>query len=318
MPSKNVRPIIIIGCPRSGTTLLYTILGASSELQSLHNESRFIFRKFYQKKLETGISFASDALRSTDLNDEDLEYFQREFIKYSFKNRYLGKLIHKILRRNPLLKPIEAAIVEINYAIKQALGLQQRLLEKTPRNCFKIEMLDRLFPDAYFIYIRRDPKTNISSLIDGWLRRKSSSKSKRLPALRYKLNIKGYDGSNWRFALPPGWEEYHSSTIEDVCAYQWLKSNEEALKGLDKIPSDRKIAISYEELIQDTPSTIKRVCEFAGINYSEAVSKLAEKPPKVNFIQEKPSEDKWKKNEELINRILPKVAPLASRLGYNI
>ena len=118
--------------------------------------------------------------------------------------------------------------------------------------------MNLLFPDAYFIYIKRDPLTNISSLIDGWTRRKSSKRiSKRLPALRYKLKIKGYEGTDWKFTLPPGYELIVNSSLEEVCAYQWQKSNEEALKGLEKIPNDRKIAISYEDLVNNTPAVIQ-------------------------------------------------------------
>jgi hypothetical protein len=47
MVSQIQAPIIIIGAPRSGTTLLFTILGSHPELFSLYEESRFIFRDFY-------------------------------------------------------------------------------------------------------------------------------------------------------------------------------------------------------------------------------------------------------------------------------
>jgi hypothetical protein len=317
MPSNIVKPIIIIGCPRSGTTLLYSILSASSELQSLHNESRFLFRVFYKKKLDIGISFASDLLRVNDLDDEDIKYFREEFLKYSFSFRLLGKSIHKVFRKFWFLKPIEFFMVEINFLVKKIFSIKHRLIEKTPRNCFKVEMMNKLFPDAVFIFIKRDPRTNISSLIDAWSHRKSSNKlSKRLPSIRYKLNIKGYDGADWKFALPPGYESVVNLPLEEVCAFQWQKSNEEALKGLERIPENRKIEISYEDLVSNTANVIKSICTFTGIEYKGDLARLAENPPTVNYIKEKPSPEKWKKNQDLIARVVPRLEMISEKLGY--
>jgi hypothetical protein len=207
--------------------------------------------------------------------------------------------------------------VESNLLLKNIFSIEHRLIEKTPRNCFKVEMLNQLYPTACFIFITRDPKTNISSLIDAWSRRKSSKKHcKRLPALRYKLNIKDYAGSDWKFVLPPSYESVINSTLEEVCAYQWSKANEEALKGLEKIPDDRKLTISYEELIKNTPSVIQSICEFVKIDYKGALVKLANDPPQVNYIKEKPNPEKWKKNQERLNKILPQVAFITEKLGY--
>jgi Sulfotransferase family len=317
MPSNLVKPIIIIGCPRSGTTLLYSILSSSPELQSLHNESRFLFRSFYKKKLDIGISFASDLLRVNDLDDEDIRYFRKEFLKYSFSSKLLAKSIHKVFRKLWFLKPIEFFMVEINFLVKNIFSTKHRLIEKTPRNCFKIEMMNKLFPDAFFIFIKRDPQTNISSLIDAWSHRKSSKRiSKRLPAIRYKLNIKGYDGADWKFALPPGYESVVNSPIEEVCAFQWQKSNEEALKGLERIPENRKIEISYEDLVSNTSNVIKSICTFTEIEYKGDSARLAENPPTVNYIKEKPSPEKWKKNQDLIARVVPRLEMISEKLGY--
>ena len=88
MHSKKVSPIIIIGCPRSGKTLLYSILSACPELQSLYNDSDFLFRKFYKQKLDKGISFASDVLRPSDLDEEDIKYFRDDFRPQHFVGLY--------------------------------------------------------------------------------------------------------------------------------------------------------------------------------------------------------------------------------------
>src|SRR5438477_11693615 len=50
----------------------------------------------------------------------------------------------------------------------QRLGLG-RVLDKTCINVMRIAYLHRLFPQARFVYIHRDGRDNVSSLMDGWL-----------------------------------------------------------------------------------------------------------------------------------------------------
>jgi hypothetical protein len=37
-----------------------------------------------------------------------------------------------------------------------------RLLEKTPKNALRLPFLNALFPDAYYIYLYRDPLANLT------------------------------------------------------------------------------------------------------------------------------------------------------------
>ena len=43
-----------------------------------------------------------------------------------------------------------------------------RLLEKTPKNALRVPFLAEAFPDAVFVYLHRDPKPTISSVLDAW------------------------------------------------------------------------------------------------------------------------------------------------------
>src|SRR6266498_617674 len=50
----------------------------------------------------------------------------------------------------------------------QRLGLG-RVVDKTCINVMRVPYLYRLFPQARFVYIHRDGRDNVSSLMDGWL-----------------------------------------------------------------------------------------------------------------------------------------------------
>ena len=64
---KIKKPVIIIGCPRSGTSLLFRILSTSPYLWSLYRESNDIWNKFYQI---TQKEFKDEVLTERDLNEE--------------------------------------------------------------------------------------------------------------------------------------------------------------------------------------------------------------------------------------------------------
>ena len=311
---KIKKPVIIIGCPRSGTTLLYTILSESRLLYSLYNESRFIFKKFYEKKEKENQIYFDDFLSESDLTNSDKELLITEFEKYTLNNRMLGLLMQKGLRKSPVFKPLEVGITKINELSKNAFMSEYRMVEKTPRNCLKIPFVNELFPDCKFIFLKRDGRSNISSLIEGWKHRKGGVG--RIPKLNLPLDIKGYDDKLWRFILPPGWQEYRNKSLEEVCAFQWLASNEAVIRDLRDIPEERKYTISYEELIENAPKIIRSICEFIEIPYSKEVKKITEDLPIVNPIGGNPKKDKWKKNEKLIERVYPMIEPMMNELGY--
>ena len=316
MKKTNIeKPILIIGCPRSGTTLLFTLLNSSPEIHSLYEESRFLFRKFYINKEREGISYHDDALSPSDMNEKEREALLDDFHNHSFKSRLLGQLVNKGIRKYSITRWLAGYFAKINGAFKNK---PYRLVEKTPRNCFKIDLLNELFPDAYFVFIKRDGKSNISSLIQGWKKRKKEvlDEIKRVPRIDKELSFTNFDGKLWRFALPPGWQDYSDRSLEEACAHQWRKSNEDALVGLEKIPDSRKITISYEDLVEDTPTVIKGICDFAEIEYNSKIQSLVEKPPEVNYLDGKPQRDKWKQNADAITKIRPMVEETMIKLGY--
>lgn len=320
MSSKITKPVIIIGAPRSGTTLLFTLLNSHPEVFSLYEESRFIFHKYYKRKLKLGINFPDDTLKPEDCTSDDIKAFKKNFHKYSFRNRFLGLAFNKIIRKKFLLKNLAPCFSEINAKIKNIFYKKYRLIEKTPRNCFKIELLHTIFPDAKFIFLKRDPRSNISSLIEGWKRRstKYQGDSKRLPKVDKKLQLSNFTADSWRFVLPPGWQDYINGSLEELCAYQWKKSIEAILEDFQYIPKDQKITISYEELTTNTHDVLQQVCKFAELDFHPKLAKLAQKPPEVNYLDSRPQADKWRKNEDAINKVIPGIKDIALILDYDL
>jgi len=178
-----------------------------------------------------------------------------------------------------------------------AVRAGMRWLEKTPKNALRMPFFDRLFPDALFVFLWRDPRENLSSIIEAW----KAGRWVTYPAL------KDWDGP-WSMLLPPGWQDLRGRPLEEVAAAQWERTNRTVLADLRTLPRQRWLSVQYEELVSDPRATIEAICAFAGITFDAALSARvsAELPPARHTLTQ-PGRDKWRANEAAILRVLPQV-----------
>ena len=218
------------------------------------------------------------------------------------------------------VRPEEIAAREpkvLYWAIDRIAG-NRRYLDKLPRNCLRVLYLDRLFPDASFVFISRDGRATVSSMLDGW---KSGSRfgarGLRLPVT---LSIEGYEGTRWKFLMPPGWREYASGkTLAEVCAFQWVAANEAILAARDEIATHRWFEIRYEELVASPKGSVERLLTGLGLPADAAVLAHADELHRhVTKTVTAPRPDKWRKDALEIEPVLPLIRPTMERLGYTI
>jgi len=204
------------------------------------------------------------------------------------------------------------AASRIRAALVRKFG-NVRLLEKTPNNCLRIPFLRAVFPDARFLFLRRDGRPNISSIMDGWnLEGEFEAYAPPLP-----LRIAGYRGRKWCFLLPPNWRDLVEQPLEVVCAEQWKACMEAVLAELPALREAGAVCeVSYEELTGSPRETLERVLGFLRVPREKAVIPAEDRLPVIN-ARTPPSPDKWRKrNGEAIERILPRIASVQERLGY--
>lgn len=304
-----IKPVIILGAPRSGANLLFDLLGSSKYLWSLYREGSDIWNNFYKfKKMELN----NDLLTDENLDEESKVFINSEFHKYSINNDLLAYIIQNHLYPNENMHGILNFVYKSNLFYKKLFAREYRLVEETPANCFRVSFLNKLFNDCKFIFFKRDGRANVYSLIEGWQARHRHIRLKSPPV---KVKIDGYDGSSWKFVLPPGWEEYANKSLPEVAAFQWITSNSYALEALKEIPEDRKIIISYEEFNDKTFEVTKKLTHFMDIHFSKNLRDLSRGYEKANVSSSK--KEKWKKNKEVIEDVLPMIEPMMKKLGYS-
>jgi LPS sulfotransferase NodH len=262
------RPIFIVAAPRSGSTLLFETLAVTPQFVTLGGEAHWL--------VEANVALKPGA-PNVDSNRLGAEHATPSVA--ADIDRMLAKRMVDAEAKPVALKP----------------GM--RWLEKTPKNALRIPFFDRLFPDALFVFLWRDPRENLSSIMEAW----KAGRWITYPAL------KEWDGP-WSMLLPPGWQELRGRPLEEIAAAQWERTNRTVLADLRALSRQRWLSVQYEELLSDPKATIGSICEFAGIEFDAALAaRVSTDLPPSRHTLTRPGRDKWRANETAILRVLPRV-----------
>jgi hypothetical protein len=216
------------------------------------------------------------------------------------------------------LGPTDASATDRDYVARYfyAWTGRRRWVDKNNQNGLCLGYLRTLFPDAYFVYVKRSPGDNLNSLIEGWGKPEEfATWSDAVPAT---VNIEGRY-RKWCFFLADGWREYLSRPIEDVCAFQYRAINEAILAERSSVAAEQWVEVFYEDFLRDPVATFRRVFEGCGLRFDSRLERhcagVLGRP--YNAFSEIRL-DKWKDspNRARIERVLPQVADVAAAMGY--
>jgi hypothetical protein len=203
--------------------------------------------------------------------------------------------------------------------VHRAIGMVvrgRRFVDKTPESCVRIPYLDVLFPDSTFVFLRRRAADNVSSLMEAWRARPRFVKY-RLPE---KLTGLGsLSGNEWSFTLVPGWRDLRDAPLEEICARQYITSNESVLDARSWTDEARWVDVSYEELVASPVEELRRLYGELDLRFGDSAARyaanLAENVSATSLTD--PNADKWREqNGAAIERILPLVQVTEQRLGF--
>jgi hypothetical protein len=89
------RPVFVIGCPRSGSSVLLRLLVQSPELRSVHNEGHILWQPYHHPR-DRG--WDSDALGAEDVGDREREYINLAVRLVVRDRRFVDKTPENCLR----------------------------------------------------------------------------------------------------------------------------------------------------------------------------------------------------------------------------
>ncbi len=263
-------PVFLVCPPRSGSSLLFETLARSPELFTIGGESHRVIEDI-PALTPAAHDWASNRLDADDITDGVVSFLKDQFVVR--------------LRDRDGARPA---------------GGDVRLLEKTPKNALRVPFLAAAFPDARFVYLYRDPRETISSMLDAW----RSGKFVTYPSLP------GWSGSPWSLLLTPGWQELAERPLGEVVARQWATTVDTLLDDLEALDPDRWCVAAYDRLVADPLAEITRLCSFLDVAWDDD---LSEPLPDSRHTLDSPHPDKWRRNAEELEPHLELIVPTAER-----
>lgn len=263
------RPVFVVSSPRSGSTLLFETLARAPGLFTIGGESH---------RLIEGIPGLSPDRRGWDSN--------------------------RLVAADATPETAEALRAAFTAQLRDRDGRRPvgpvRMLEKTPKNSLRIPFLHAVFPDAQFVYLYRDPRETISSMLDAW----RSGRFVTYP------DLPGWTGTPWSLLLVPGWADLIGESLAGVVATQWATATSILLDDLEALPPDHWSVISYDQLVGAPQTEMQRLTRFAGLGWDQ---RLQGELPLARHTLDSPHPDKWMRNAEELEQVWDRVDAVARR-----
>jgi len=228
--SDGLARVFIIGCPRSGTTWLQLLLAQHPSVATARET--YVFNR-YLAGLERGWEFDS-AGGAAAREPVGLVPILAEDEFWSWAQR-LPDLVFERLRDG---RPDVTTIVE-----------------KTPAHTLDWPLILRLYPDAVFLHMIRDPRSVVSSLV----------RASRTWA------------TNWASQSP----------VDE--ARRWKQFVTEGRRIATS--TDRYLEVRYEDLLEDTSGTLGGVFEWLQLSHDASLCETAAEACRIDRLRSRESEE---------------------------
>jgi hypothetical protein len=254
-----IKPILIIGAPGSGTTLLYQTLCS-------HRDLAYITHNMLRAGLRHG-RILGDRRKALFVLQNLIHRDPASILPHEADNfwmTYFG--YYNYMTENDYSEEIAA------YYRKKVLQVQNlwgrsRFMNKNLQNSFRVRLLNLIFPDAKFIHIIRDGRAAAFSLLN----KKDLGATSPILLVGFKdiLGEKYHLERSELYNYGLAWAEYVTKAIE-----------------ASAIAQDRYYEVLYENLVTEPHDELRKIIDFCELDwYGEFEEKI---PPTQNM------NEKWK------------------------
>lgn len=221
------------------------------------------------------------------------------------------------------------------YIRKRFLGFQRergglRLMEKTPSNLMRIPFVHKVFPEARYLYLIREPFANLSSSELKWqnpinrvrlMQRLRETPKTQLHYYAWRLFwdrfsrrvLKRKHVSVWGVRYPGIYEDLTRMTVEEVIAKQWVECSRQSARDLEGIPDDLVYRVRYEDLVADP------VNRFGDILRHFDLEPTSEMHQQIAEFVDPNRQNKWRRMDiDVMRRCVPILREEMAHHGYSV
>jgi hypothetical protein len=239
----NGRGLFIGGCPKSGTTLLMSLLDNHPQLVVLPEETHYLEERRgylaldnYEAKLRRLLEKSELRLLATGAAEREKGAAGDDVRSYrDFDYQNFAALAKEFARQPWINDSLLFSEMVRAYGLTLGADLRNcvRWVEKSTNNEVCVAALDQLFPKAKVIQLMRDPRAVFAS--------------------RKGRQVKGRGRYSKAHRLAREWNR-----------------NAREIPRLRRDPS-RFLIIRYEDLVADPRASMEMVCRFAGLDFNESL-----------------------------------------------
>lgn len=220
--SKNY-PIFIIGSPRSGSTVLYQILTHTLDCLYIDN---LIYAFF--NNLPFGFWLSNKLFKNSSHNSFDSEFGNTK--KMHSPSECGGFWYRWFPRDRDFINCDEflmSSMEEIRYNLYVIMNkYEKNIIFKNLNAGQRIRVLHKIFPDAKFIFIRRDPFYTVQSLLKAWEKNNEP-------------------GKKWWSVKPSNYNELIDLPLCEKLVAQVFYLERQILEDLKNVPAQNVFEINY-------------------------------------------------------------------------
>jgi hypothetical protein len=234
----SYKPIILIGVPRSGTTLFGSLL-ANHEDVCYWVEPKYIWK--YPKP-----DPEEDVILPCEVNQKHINYIRLKFSNFSRRNKkhyFLEKTPSNCFRIGMIRKVFPDAKTVV--LLRRSPDVVKSLIKKWTESHDSSAYIRRLNP--YEFPIRQIPRYFVHFLRQ---------------FVNYNLRVDDMTRKRWGPMTKELRDALLAYPVNEICAMQYILCMESILKNL----SDKDLIVDYDKLIQQPQRELKRVTAHIGLD----------------------------------------------------
>ncbi|MGH9926678.1 MAG: sulfotransferase family protein [Nitrososphaera sp.] len=253
-----IKPVLIVGAPGSGTTLLYQILSSHRDLAYMtHNMFRAGLLR-YGRLL--GYSRKAQLILQNLIHRDPASTLPHE--ADGFWMNYMG--YYNCMTENDYTEEM-AAFFRKKIVTVQNLWGRPRFVNKNLQNSFRVRLLNAIFPDAKFIHIIRDGRAVAFSILN-----------KIADGATSPIFLVGFKDILSNKYQPQRSELYNYG----VAWTEYVRKAREA----SAVAQDRYYEVRYENLVREPYNELRKIVDFCEL---DLYNKFEEKIPPTQNMNEK-------------------------------
>ncbi len=221
------------------TNLLSRFYGApviGAQIQKLLTDPLYNFRDELCE-FDHSVSFESENGKTKGvLEPNEFWYFWRRFLPFHEIDWMNDDELFRVVDREKLVKELTS----LTRVFQKPFALKSMILN------YNISFLDRIFDNALFVQIKRNPVTNVASILD---------------ARRRQLG----DERAWYSFKIPEYPELKDLDPVTQAAGQLYYINKAVTGGMSTVPDSRKLIVQYEQFCLDPRAVFKELLAILGL-----------------------------------------------------